>query len=166
MKPLIQGNENTSLSQCPVCGSRYEDNDHRFVVFTAGALRRISEHSAEMDSQLTGFMELLWHDHADGGACIPLAVDAPAGQVELYVCSPHCLRALFNQWVDALETRISATRAAPEFGPIEEVNALESMTDQMSKTTAQANTAVDDALASVEASNLRIAAMEPQKTAT
>lgn len=166
MKPLIQGNENTSLSQCPVCGSRYEDNDHRFVVFTAGALRRVGEHSAEMDSQLTGFMDLFWHDHAHGGACIPLAEDAPAGQVELYVCSPHCLRALFNQWVDALEARICATHAAPEFRPIGDVDALESMTDQMNKSTAQAGAAIDDALASVEASNLRIAAMEPQKTAS
>jgi len=39
------------------------------------------------------------------------------------------------------------------------------MIDQMLKTTAQANRAIDDALAFVEASNRRIAAMEKRQKA-
>lgn len=59
-----------------------------------------------MDENLTGFMDLLWHDHQDGDAGISLVKDAPAGQTELYVCSTTCSRMLFIGWVDALETVI------------------------------------------------------------
>lgn len=59
-----------------------------------------------MDEQLTGFVDLHWHAHEVGGACVPLVEDAPAGQAELYACSPACMRKLFNAWVDALEAAI------------------------------------------------------------
>lgn len=55
-------------------------------------------------------------------------------------------------------------RAASSFRPPEDDKVLEGMIDQMNKTSAQANAAIDDALAFVEASNKRIAAME-RKTA-
>ena len=51
-------------------------------------------------------------------------------------------------------------RAATAFLPSEDEKLLEGMIEQMNKTTAQANAAIDDALAFVEASNKRIAAME------
>lgn len=51
-------------------------------------------------------------------------------------------------------------RAASSFRPDEDERVLEGMIDQMLKTTAQAGAAVDDALAFVEDSNRRIAAME------
>jgi hypothetical protein len=51
-------------------------------------------------------------------------------------------------------------RAATAFRPSEDEKLLEGMIDQMNKTTAQASAAIDDALAFVEASNKRIAAME------
>lgn len=51
-------------------------------------------------------------------------------------------------------------RAASSYRPSEEDRMLEGMIDQMNKTTAQANAAIDAALAFVEASNKRIAAME------
>lgn len=51
-------------------------------------------------------------------------------------------------------------RAASSYRPSEEDKMLEGMIDQMSKTTAQANAAIDKALAFVEASNKRIVAME------
>ncbi|MCL2345093.1 MAG: hypothetical protein FWC58_04485 [Desulfobulbus sp.] len=51
-------------------------------------------------------------------------------------------------------------RAASSFRPNEDEKLLEGMIEQMLKTTAQANAAMDDALAFVEASNQRIAAME------
>jgi len=51
-------------------------------------------------------------------------------------------------------------RAAASFRPSEDDKILEGMIDQMNKTTAQANAAIDRALASVEASNRRIADME------
>lgn len=104
--PLIQGSTNRSLRCCPVCGTSYADTGNRFAVFSAVALRRTGPESAEMDEQLTGFVDLQWHDHQGGGACVNLVEDAPAGQTELYVCSPACLRALFNGWVDALEVAI------------------------------------------------------------
>jgi len=50
-------------------------------------------------------------------------------------------------------------RAGESFLPDDD-KALEGMIEQMLKTTAQANQALDDALAFVEASNQRIAAME------
>ena len=51
-------------------------------------------------------------------------------------------------------------RAAAAFRPTEDQKMLEGMIDQMNKTTAQANAAIDHALAFVEASNKRIAVME------
>lgn len=51
-------------------------------------------------------------------------------------------------------------RAAAAFRPGEDDKLLEGMIDQMNKTTAQASAAIDRALAFVEASNKRIAAME------
>lgn len=51
-------------------------------------------------------------------------------------------------------------RAAASFRPSDEDKMLEGMIDQMNKTTAQASAAIDRALAAVEASNKRIAAME------
>jgi hypothetical protein len=51
-------------------------------------------------------------------------------------------------------------RAAASYRPSEDDKMLEGMIDQMNKTTAQASAAIDKALAFVEASNKRIAAME------
>ena len=56
-------------------------------------------------------------------------------------------------------------RAAASFLPAEDERMLEGMIDQMLKTTAQANAAIDEALAFVEASNERIAALEAQRKA-
>lgn len=55
-------------------------------------------------------------------------------------------------------------RAAVAFRPSDDDKLLEGMINQMNKTTTQANAAIDKALADVEASNQRIAAME-RKTA-
>ncbi|MDH3209107.1 MAG: hypothetical protein OEM00_02135 [Burkholderiaceae bacterium] len=54
-------------------------------------------------------------------------------------------------------------RAAASFRPSEDDKILEGMIDQMVKTTASASAAIDDALAYVEASNKRIAALEKRK---
>jgi hypothetical protein len=51
-------------------------------------------------------------------------------------------------------------RAAASFRPSEDDKMLEGMIDQMNKTTTRANAAIDEALASVDASNKRIAQME------
>lgn len=51
-------------------------------------------------------------------------------------------------------------RAAASYRPNEEDKLLEGMIDQMNKTTAQASAAIDGALAFVDESNKRIAAME------
>jgi hypothetical protein len=51
-------------------------------------------------------------------------------------------------------------RAADAYNPSEDDKLLEGMIDQMNKTTAQANAAIDKALALVEDSNRRIAKME------
>jgi hypothetical protein len=51
-------------------------------------------------------------------------------------------------------------RAAASYRPSEEDKLLEGMIDQMNKTTAQASAAIDEALAFVDESNKRIAAME------
>lgn len=51
-------------------------------------------------------------------------------------------------------------RAASSYRPSEEDKVLEGMIDQMNKTTLEASAAIDKALAFVEASNKRIAAME------
>ena len=53
-------------------------------------------------------------------------------------------------------------RAAMAFQPGEDEKLLESMIEQMSKTTTRAHLAIDEALASVAASNNRIDAMERQ----
>lgn len=56
-------------------------------------------------------------------------------------------------------------RAAASFRPDEDEKMLEGMIAQMTKSTAQANAAIDDALAFVEESNRRIAALPAGKKA-
>ncbi len=56
-------------------------------------------------------------------------------------------------------------RAAASFRPSEDEKILEGMIEQMAKTTAQASAAIDDALAFVEASNQRIAALDARRKA-
>jgi hypothetical protein len=57
-------------------------------------------------------------------------------------------------------------RAAASFRPdTDNERLLEGLIDQVTKTTAEASRAIDDALAFVEASNRRIAAMEAQQQA-
>lgn len=51
-------------------------------------------------------------------------------------------------------------RAANAYNPSEDDTLLEGMINQMNKTTVQASKTIDEALALVEASNKRIAAME------
>lgn len=51
-------------------------------------------------------------------------------------------------------------RAAASFRPSEDDRMLEGMINQMNKTSAQANLAIDKALVYVESSNKRIAALE------
>ncbi|PIV89389.1 MAG: hypothetical protein COW48_00705 [Hydrogenophilales bacterium CG17_big_fil_post_rev_8_21_14_2_50_63_12] len=56
-------------------------------------------------------------------------------------------------------------RAAASFRPSEDDRVLEGMIEQMAMATAQANAAIDDALAFVEASNRRIEALEARRAA-
>jgi hypothetical protein len=56
-------------------------------------------------------------------------------------------------------------RAAASFRPSEDERILEAMIEQMAQTTAQASAAIEDALAFVEASNKRIAALEARSKA-
>lgn len=53
-------------------------------------------------------------------------------------------------------------RGVASYCPSEDDKILEGMIDQMNKTTAQASAAIDKALAFVEASNKRIAALEQE----
>ncbi len=55
-------------------------------------------------------------------------------------------------------------RAVSSYRPSEDDRVIEGMISQMNKTTVQANAAIDKALAFIDASNKRIAAME--RTAT
>lgn len=55
-------------------------------------------------------------------------------------------------------------RAAMAFRPAEDDRILAGMAEQVSKTTARASAAIDEALAYIEASNRRIAAREAGKT--
>ena len=56
-------------------------------------------------------------------------------------------------------------RAAASFRPSEDDRVLEGMIEQMAMATSQANAAIDDALAFVEASNRRIEALEARRAA-
>lgn len=51
-------------------------------------------------------------------------------------------------------------RAATSYMPLDEGPMLERMTEHLNKSTARADSAIDDALAYVEASNMRIGALE------
>lgn len=51
-------------------------------------------------------------------------------------------------------------RAATSYIPLEKVAMLEKLTELLNKSTARADSAIDDALAYVEASNMRIGTME------
>lgn len=57
-------------------------------------------------------------------------------------------------------------RAAASYRPSDDDEILEGMIDQMRKTTTQANAAIDEVLAFVEASNRRIARLENRARAS
>ena len=103
-QPLASGGANRTLAACPVCGTDYAANDHRFVVLGVGALKRDGPYSASMSDELSGFMHLSWHDHAHGCASVDIVSDAANGQADLHVCSFACMKTLLGGLVDQLET--------------------------------------------------------------
>jgi hypothetical protein len=110
-KPLASGATNRTLDACPVCGKHYADNDHRFAVLSAGALKRESAHSASMSEELSGFLHLHWHDHAEGCASVDVIDNADYGQADLHACSFDCMRRLLTGWVDQLERNFEQQKA-------------------------------------------------------
>jgi len=110
-KPLASGNTNLTLPACPVCGKQYADNDHRFVVMSVGALKRDGPHSASMSEELSGFLHLHWHDHAEGCASVDIVDNADCGQADLHACSFDCMRHLLTGWVDQLEQNFERQKA-------------------------------------------------------
>jgi hypothetical protein len=104
--PLASGSDNRTLTSCPVCGLDYADNGHRFVTLCVGALKRDGPHSAHMSEELSGFMNLFWHDHDQGCASVEIVSDATNGQADLYACSFACMKTLLAGLVDQLEANL------------------------------------------------------------
>ncbi len=79
-------------TNCPHCN---KEIDSVFVYFNTGALRRINEHSAVMDENLSGFFHLGWHDHDSNHPSVDIEKDAQNGQIEMYFCNPDCMENWF-----------------------------------------------------------------------
>lgn len=87
----------------------------------------------------------------------------PTASERIPVLVTSAEKAQIAQWAKAAGLSMGEflRRAAASFSPAtEEDKILEGMIDQMNKTTAKASAAIDEALAFVDASNKRIAAME------
>jgi len=111
-QPLAHGSDNCTLATCPVCGTDYAANGHRFVVLGVGALKRDGPHSASMSEELSGFMHLFWHNHDEGCASVDIVSDAANGQADLQACSFACMKTLLSGLVDQLEENFHGRRRA------------------------------------------------------
>lgn len=121
-QPLASGSANRTLAACPVCGADYAANDHRFVVLGVGALKRVGPHAACMSDELSGFMNLFWHEHAQGCASVDIVSDATNGQADLHACSFACMKTLLGGLVDQLEANWQRQRRASTDAPRDEEN--------------------------------------------
>jgi hypothetical protein len=74
--------------------------------------------NSRMNDALDGFLDLEWHGAHDSGkgvnqktyAVVPIVDAARGGQFDIYVCSLGCLRRLFSEWVDYLESAVKASK--------------------------------------------------------
>ncbi len=74
--------------------------------------------NSRMSDALEGFLDLEWHGAHDNGkgvnkeiyAVVPIVDAARGGQFDIYVCSLGCLRKLFTEWVDYLESVVKASK--------------------------------------------------------
>lgn len=74
--------------------------------------------NSRMNDALDGFLDLAWHGAHDSGkgvnkktyAVVPIVDAARGGQFDIYVCSLGCLRRLFSEWVDYLESAVKASK--------------------------------------------------------
>jgi hypothetical protein len=115
--PVLQGKRtiHPMKAVCPQCKKRKVLEPHSMAILNSGALfmdrKRIN---GAMHDQMDGFASITWHGAHDSGTgrdreiftSVDFAKDCRGGQFEIYFCSTDCLRAFFNSWVDALETKI------------------------------------------------------------
>jgi len=115
--PIIEGDE-TGFPDgfvCPVCREAKVWEPHTFVSLDGGALKMDrGEDSGGPSDELDGFLYLGWHgahdegegDFRETGGFVPIVQGVLGGQYSVVVCSPACVRRLFNVWVDELESRM------------------------------------------------------------
>ena len=112
--PILKGDHTAhpAKATCPQCKKSKVLEPHSMAVFAGGSIYTGSKRG--VTEQLEGFTSIFWHGAHDSGiggdrdicASVDLAVECKGGQFEIYFCSPSCLRAFFNSWVDALEAKI------------------------------------------------------------
>jgi hypothetical protein len=74
--------------------------------------------NSRVNDALEGFFDITWHGAHDGGkgvnqkayAVVPIVDATRGGQFDIYVCSFGCLRRLFKEWVDYLESAVKASK--------------------------------------------------------
>jgi len=100
---------------CPQCKKSKVLEPHSMAIFDGGAMfmdrKRLN---GGPHDQMDGFTSITWHGAHDSGigpdrdifTSVDFARDCRGGQFEIYFCSTSCLRAFFNSWVDALESKI------------------------------------------------------------
>ena len=116
--PLIEGEENVFPEDfvCPICRAAKIGEPHTFVSLSGGAfLMDRKEDFGEPSDDMDGFLHVGWHgahdngegDHRETGGHVSVVDNAISGQFGILVCSPACLRKMFDLWIDELETRIN-----------------------------------------------------------
>jgi hypothetical protein len=142
--PVVKGDKmaHPRIAKCPQCKKRKVGEPHSMAILSGGALLldRKRENSIHTKA-LSGFLKLIWHGaHDDGegsdrdiGAMVEIAQDATGGQFDLYFCSPACVRAFLNSWVDALEKCILSERRRLPQSPKQQKRELNRFLNDMRK---------------------------------
>jgi endogenous inhibitor of DNA gyrase (YacG/DUF329 family) len=101
-----------SKAKCPICKKRKVLEPHSMAIFSGGSI--YTGNKQGIPDNLEGYTSLIWHGAHDTGigkdrdifTRVDFARDTDGGQFEVYFCSTKCMRTFFNQWVDALETKV------------------------------------------------------------
>ena len=116
--PVLQGQHTAHPNEamCPQCKKRKVLEPHSMAIFSGGSIYCGKKRG--IPDELEGYTKITWHGAHDSGigddrniyTSVDFACECNGGQFEIYFCSTKCLRAFFNSWVDALESKIMKER--------------------------------------------------------
>ncbi len=95
--------------KCPVCSKPFGE-PNSFACIMGGAMKQVSKNLQEMDSELSGFLNISFYSSYSRGKgprggvrTRELVVDSWNGQFDIYFCSIPCMKKFFDDMFDEME---------------------------------------------------------------